>query len=139
MSSSSHGTGLKPVHADGIHPPFSNYNHAIEIPAGARLLVCSGQLGIDATGTIPEDGAAQVRLCFENIGAILKGGGMDFGDIVRLNAYVTDREIWADYMRLRDEFTHDPRPASTLMMVSGFTREDFRIEIEALAAKVEAS
>lgn len=128
---------IEAVNPDDIHPPFSNYNHAMEIPAGARLLMCSGQLGIDADGNIPPDGGAQVRLCFENIGAILKAGHMGFSNLVRLNTYVTDREIWADYMKIRDEFTQDPRPASTLFMVSGFTRPEFRIEIEAVAAKVD--
>ncbi|MEO1067210.1 MAG: RidA family protein [Pseudomonadota bacterium] len=128
---------FKPITPEGLHPPFSNYNHAISIPAGARLLVCSGQLGISQSGDVPVDGLEQVRLCFENIRAILEADDMDFGDVVRLNACVTDREIWADYMAVRDEYTRDPRPASTLMMVSGFTREEFRIEIEALAAKVD--
>lgn len=127
--------GNKPIIAADIHPPFSKYNHGIEIPAGARLIVCSGQLGIAADGLIPEDGKEQARLCFENIHAILRAGGMDFSDIVRLNAYVTDRDIWADYMAVRDEMMQDPRPASTLMMVSGFTREELRLEVEALAAR----
>lgn len=128
---------MKPISSDSIHPPFSHYNHGIEIPTGSRLLVCSGQLGITKDGVIPEDGAEQVRLCFENIRLILEAANMDFSNVCRLNTYVTDRDIWADYMRIRDEYTHEPRPASTLMMVSGFTREEFRIEVEALAAKVD--
>lgn len=127
----------KAITAPEIHPPFSNYSHAIDVPANARLLVCSGQLGINANGVIPVDGIAQVQLCFENIGAILRAGNMDFENIIRLNTFVTDRDIWEDYMRVRDEFICDPHPASTLMMVSGFTREEFRIEIEALAAKAD--
>lgn len=128
---------LKAINASDVYPPFSNYNHALQVPPLARLVVCSGQLGIDVNGHIPQEGAEQVRLCFQNINALLQEADMDFRHVVRLNAYVTDRDIWADYMKIRDEFTYDPRPASTLMMVSGFTREEFRIEVEALAAKVD--
>ena len=38
-------------------------------------------------------------------------------------------------MRVRDDFVSSPPPASTLMIVSGFARPQFRIEIEAIAAR----
>lgn len=120
-----------------IHPPFANYAYGVEIPPGARLLVCSGQLGIAADATIPEDVAEQTVLCFENIGAVLRSAGMDFGDIVRINAYVAGREYLQPYMKARDRFVADPAPASTLMIVTGFAREAFKVEIEILAAKVD--
>ncbi|MEL6317298.1 MAG: RidA family protein, partial [Pseudomonadota bacterium] len=56
----------------------------------------------------------------------------------RLNAYVTDRAHLPGYMRARDRFVAaaggDGPPASTLMIVSGFARPEFVVEIEALAA-----
>jgi len=119
-----------------IHPPFANYAHAVEIPPGARLLVCSGQLGIAADAAIPADAGAQTALCFENIGVVLRAAGMDFSDIVRINAYVAGREFLRPYMEARDRFVTSPAPASTLMIVTGFAREDFKVEVEVLAAKV---
>ena len=46
----------------------------------------------------------------------------------------------ADYMRERDRFIAgiDPPPASTLMIVSGFARPDFKIEVEAIAAAAQS-
>lgn len=123
-----------PVTPATIAPPFARYSHAVEVPAGARLVVCSGQLGLAADGTVPADVEGQARICFENIGAILAEAGMGFANIVRLNAYVTAREHMAGYMRVRDTFTALPPPASTLMIVAGFTREEFLVEVEALAA-----
>jgi len=38
-------------------------------------------------------------------------------------------------MRVRDEFVGSPPPASTLMIVSGFARPQFKVEIEAIAAR----
>jgi enamine deaminase RidA (YjgF/YER057c/UK114 family) len=55
---------------------------------------------------------------------------------MRINAYVTDRSHMQGYMAARDLWIVglDPPPASTLMIVSGFTRPEFMVEIEALAA-----
>lgn len=120
-----------------IRPPFARYSHAIEVPAGHRLVFCSGQLGIGPDDVIPAGVEAQTRLCFGNIREILKAAGMDLADIVRINAFVTGREHIAGYMKTRDEFTALPPPASTLMIVGGFTREEFVVEIEVIAAKAE--
>jgi 2-iminobutanoate/2-iminopropanoate deaminase len=119
-----------------IHPTFARYSHGVEVPAGARLLFCSGQLGIDADGIIPESAEDQAELCFRNIGTILAEAGMALSDIVRLNAYVSDRAHLSAYMKVRDRLVADPPPASTLMIVGGFARPEFKVEVEAVAAKV---
>jgi enamine deaminase RidA (YjgF/YER057c/UK114 family) len=118
-----------------IRAPFARYSHAVEVPAGARLLLCSGQLGISVVDEIPDSAEAQAVLCFEAIGACLAEVGMSFANIVRINAYVTDRAHMAPYMAVRDRYTASPPPASTLMIVSGFTRPEFKVEIEVIAAK----
>jgi enamine deaminase RidA (YjgF/YER057c/UK114 family) len=59
---------------------------------------------------------------------------MTLADVVRLNAYVTGREHMPGYMRVRDRQFPGTPPASTLMIVSGFTRSEFVVEIEAIAA-----
>ncbi|WP_298818991.1 RidA family protein [uncultured Roseibium sp.] len=117
-----------------IRAPFARYSHAVEIPAGHRLLFASGQLGIAADDRIPADIKGQTTLCFENIKAILASAGMTLQDVVRINAYVTDRAHLPGYMRVRDGFISEPAPASTLMIVSGFAREDFLVEVEIVAA-----
>ena len=38
-------------------------------------------------------------------------------------------------MKVRDEFVSNPPPASTLMVVQGFARPEFKVEIEAVAAR----
>ncbi|MCT8971572.1 RidA family protein [Microbaculum marinisediminis] len=121
----------------GIRPPFARYSHGVEIAPGARLMLCSGQLGIAADDAIPDSAADQTRLCFENIRAILASGGMTLADIVRINAFVSDRAYLKDYMAARDAFTADPPPASTLMVVSGFARPEFKVEVEVIAARVD--
>ncbi len=128
-----------------VHPPFGNYAHGFAVPAGARWVVTSGQLGISNLGigdlgsinnrAIPDSVAAQAELCFDAIEAILKEAGMSLADVVQLRAYVTERAAFADYMAVRDRRLEGRRVASTLLVVGGFTREEFLIEVEATAAR----
>ena len=117
-----------------IKPPFARYSHGVEVPAGKRLVLTSGQLGIGPDDAVPEDAGAQAELCFANIAAILGEAGLGLGDIVRINAYVTDRAHMRAYMDVRDRLFSDPAPASTLMIVAGFTRPEFKVEVEVIAA-----
>ena len=121
---------------DTIRPPFARYSHAVEVPPGHRLLALSGQLGIAPDAQVPEEAGAQADLCFANTDAILAEAGLNRTAIVRVNAYVSDRAWLAEYMAARDRYLGevDPPPASTLMIVSGFAREIFKVEVEVLAA-----
>lgn len=117
-----------------IKPPFARYSHGVEIPAGKRLVLCSGQVAIEPDDRIPDDVEAQTELCFKNIAAILGETGLGLRDIVRINAFVTDRAYLKGYMAARDRLVSDPAPASTLMIVSGFARPEFKVEVEVIAA-----
>ena len=125
---------LTPLDPPDIHPPFAPYSHGIVVPEGQRLVFCSGQLGIGADQQVPADCDGQTRICFDNIKAILREAGMGLDHIVRINAYVTGREHLAAYMAVRNGLFAAPYPASTLMIVSGFARPEFVVEIEAIAA-----
>jgi len=125
---------LKFLSPKSIRPPFARYSHAVEVPAGKRLILCSGQLGVGPDDSIPEDAGAQAELCFANIAAVLAEAGLGLKDIVRINAFVTDRAYMKPYMAVRDRLVAEPPPASTLMIVSGFSRPEFKVEIEVIAA-----
>ncbi|MGA8446211.1 MAG: RidA family protein [Roseiarcus sp.] len=126
---------MRRFNPDTIHPPFAKYAHAVEVEAGARMVFCSGQLGIGRDGVIPDDVEAQARLCFRAIQAVLGEAAMSLGDLVRLNAYVVSAQYLGGYMKVRDEFVGNPPPASTLIVVQGFARPEFKVEIEAVAAR----
>ena len=59
---------------------------------------------------------------------------MTLADLVRINAYVTARDCLQGYMTVRDLYISDPPPASTLMIVAGFARPEFLVEVEVIAA-----
>ena len=130
---------LARLNPPAIHPPFARYAHGVLVPAGADTLFCSGQLGISPDAAIPPDVEGQAAICFDAIAAILAEAGMGLGDLVRLNAYVTGRQHLSGYMEVRDRYVASPPPASTLMIVSGFARPEFVVEIEAIAARAPAA
>lgn len=124
----------KPISPTTIHPPLSAYSNGVEVPAGQKLVLTSGQLGIDKHGNIPATAAQQAELCFDNIAAILGDAGLGLEHVVRINAFVSSREHLRPYMDVRNRRFSAPLPASTLMVVSGFARPEFFVEVEVVAA-----
>lgn len=125
---------MKHITPSGIRVPFARYSYGVEIPPGSRILVSSGQLGITPDDQVPESIEEQTHLCFRNIKAVLDDAGFAFSDVVRINAFVASREYLKGYMSVRDLYISDPPPASTLMIVSGFARPEFLVEVEIIAA-----
>lgn len=127
---------MKQLSPATIRPPFARYAHGVEVPPGARLVVTSGQLGMTSDLAIPEGAEAQAHLCFANCAAILAEAGMGPADVIRINAFVTDRAHMAGYMAARDAWLAgvERLPASTLVIVQGFTRPEFLVEVEVTAA-----
>lgn len=126
---------MPPISPSAIAPPFARYSHGFAAPAGGRLIVTSGQLGLGADGVVPSGAQAQAAICFANIDAILAAAGAAPKDCVKLTAYVTDRAHMAGYMAARDGWlaSVEAPPASTLLIVAGFTRPEFVVEVEAMA------
>ena len=129
---------MRPLNPDSIAPPFARYSHGVELPAGARLVRTSGQLGLAQDGSVPEAAFDQAQICFDNITAILGEAGLTPADVCHVSAYVTDRAHMQGYMATRDAFLaacpDDRLPSSTLIIVSGFTRPEFKVEVEVWAA-----
>ncbi|MFT4014461.1 MAG: RidA family protein [Paracoccus sp. (in: a-proteobacteria)] len=126
---------MRPLSPAALRPPFGNYSHGIEVAAPRRLVVTSGQLGIGPDDVAPPDVAAQARLCFANCTAILAEAGLTPADVIRVSAYLTRREDFAAYMAERDAWlgAAPVKPASTLLIVTGFTRPEFLVEVEVMA------
>ena len=125
----------KTINPASVRKPFGQYSHGLVLPAQGTLLVTSGQLGIRPDDSIPESVEDQAEICFQAIGAILEEAGMSFADVIRIGGFVTRRDDFASYMAVRDRHTRDPRPVSTLLIVTGFTRPEFKVEVEVTALK----
>ena len=119
-----------------IYKPFGNYSHGI-LNKKTGLLLISGQLGIDVNGEIPKLFSKQAELCFSNVRAILQEANYSLFDVLKVTTFVTNRKFFRDYMKVRDNVFREVsiKPASTLLIVSGFTKPSFSIEIEVIAQK----
>lgn len=115
--------------------PDGKFSHGIEVAPNARWLYTTGQIGADPDGHVPEDIHEQCRLTFENIRAILTEAGMGFGDVVRMNAYLTAPDWIMPYAHARDAVLVEPYPASTVLIVPALALPEFKVEVEAVAAK----
>jgi enamine deaminase RidA (YjgF/YER057c/UK114 family) len=123
---------------DQIRPHSSNVAHGVEVPAGARLLFTNGQTGTRLDGTAPEPAAAQTEIAFERLGEVLKAARMSFADVVRFDVYFTDRADVPAFVAIRDRIMGAHKPGATLIIVAGLARPELKIEIEAVAAKVDS-
>ena len=122
---------------DQLHHHRSNVAHGVEVPAGARLLFTNGQVGTKPDGSTPEVTAEQVEVIFDRLKAVLKAADMTLNDIGFFDVYVTDRADIDPFAEVRDRITGDHKPGATLLVVNGLARPGLKIEIEAVAAKVD--
>jgi enamine deaminase RidA (YjgF/YER057c/UK114 family) len=114
-------------------PP--GYTHVVEA-TGGRAIYIAGQVARNRSGDVvgPGDMAAQTRQVFENLKAALESVGAGFGDVVKLNYYLTDISQIGAVREVRDEYLDTQRPpASTVVEVRRLVQEEFLIEVEAVA------
>jgi len=122
------------LHSDRLPPPSGHFPAGIIAPAG-RLVFISGMLAKDATGALVGAGdiGAQTRQVCENVKAAVEAAGGTLDDICRVDVYIRDmRHFDAIHAVRREYFTGTP-PASTMVVVGGFTHPEALIEITATA------
>ncbi len=128
-------SSIRRLNPPSIRPPFALYSHGVAIENATQFVFASGQLGVAPDDTVPDDVERQCMLCFDNVAAILKSAGMGFEHVVRFSAFVTDRAYFPIYGAVRARFVTGDAFASTLLVVSGFTRPEFKVEVEVTAAR----
>jgi enamine deaminase RidA (YjgF/YER057c/UK114 family) len=112
------------------------YSLGAEVPQGAKLFFVSGQVGVDSKGKLQAGIEKQVEQVWKNIGLVLKSAGMGFGDVVKVNVFLTDSRFIVPYRTVRDRFfPKEPYPASTLLIVQGLADPGMLVEVEVVAAK----
>ena len=118
-----------------ILPAYESvFAHGIEVPAGARTLYVSGQVGVDADGRTVEGGFdAQCAQAIANVEAVLASAGMALADTVKVTIYLTRREDIAPLRAVRAERLA-VAPAVTMVLVAGLHDPRWLVEIEAVAA-----
>jgi enamine deaminase RidA (YjgF/YER057c/UK114 family) len=119
------------------------YSQGVSAPASARCIYVGGQNGVDAQGRIAGEGdlAAQTAQALANLSVVLEDGGARPDDLISLAIYIVgDADLrpafgaWMAFWRDRG-----PPPVVKLLRVVGLANPDFLIEIEGMAAIVEAA
>ncbi len=129
--------GIEKVETSGAPAAIGPYSQGVR--AGGFLFF-SGQIPLDpATGGLVSGGIeAQTLRVLDNIEAVLKAAGLDFGAIVKTTIYLTDLADFAAVNRLYAErFTSVP-PARATVQVAALPR-GAAIEIEGIALAGEGT
>jgi 2-iminobutanoate/2-iminopropanoate deaminase len=99
-------------------------------------LYVAGQIGQDLkTKQIPADFDAEVKTCLDNVGIILKAGGMKFEDVVAVQVYLTDMELFPRLNAVYTTYFKDQRPARTTVGVTKLAAAAAHVEITVTAHK----
>jgi enamine deaminase RidA (YjgF/YER057c/UK114 family) len=127
------------VNPAGLHDPVPfGYSHTAAVPAGAQLVLVSGQYGSGPDGAVVStEFAAQVEQAFDNLGVALAAHGLGLGHIVQLRTYVVDLDF--DKLgvigRAVQAGCGDTPPTQTVIGVAGLATPEIRFEVEAMAVR----
>ena len=115
------------------------FSQAVEVTSAQRTLYCAGQTSNDADGNVLHAGdmRAQIGQALDNLETVLRESGFELRDIVRLNMYTTDVDLFlANYDALVGRLAAaGVRQSATLLGVTRLAFPEFLVELEATAVK----
>lgn len=124
----------------GLSPAQGLYSQAGWVKHGGLHFI-AGQLAVGAEGEIVGVGdfEAQFRQVFKNLGAYLEATGGGFPNIAKMTTYLVHSQSIPTFMKLRAEyfpqfFPGGVYPPNTLLIVDRLVKEEFLLEVEAIAA-----
>lgn len=110
-------------------------SQAVVVESNVRQLWISGQVGWNENAEIVgDDPHEQAIAAFDNIGRILAAAGGTWEDVVVMRIYATSEEAWMAVREVRERYLAQPRPASTMVVVSRLVDPRLHLEIEVMAA-----
>ncbi len=117
------------------HAPKAVGPYSQAVVSGDHVFL-SGQTPIDPASGVLIDGslAEQTQRCFDNLAAVLEAAGLGFGDVVKVNVYLTEM---ADFGEMNGVYAlqfEEPFPARTTVAVAALPL-GARVEIELVARK----
>ena len=127
----------------GLGPAQGLYSQATRVPAGLDTYHIAGQLAVGKDGSLIGIGdfEAQFHQVYNNLGDVLKALGENYDSIIVMRTYMLHSQSLPKFMELRKAlfptiFTGPDFPPNTLLMVDRLVKEEFLIEVEAVAAKL---
>ena len=126
------------LNPDSMGKPIAPYSNIARVKASEFLFI-AGQIGADTSGKVPTDFEGQCAQVFANIGAALTSQGAGFANIVEFTTYLVHSQDIAKFAQYRAReyprlFPGGHYPTNTLLIVDRLVREEFLIEVSAVAA-----
>jgi len=113
------------------------FNQGEIVDGHHRTLFCAGQTAMSAEGQPQhaDDMGAQVAMAVDNLEAVLREAGMGLANVVRLNIYTTDVDLFfANYGPMTERLAAaGVAPPGTLLGVARLAFPELMVEIEATA------
>ena len=106
------------------------FSRAVRV--GDRVIV-AGTAPNWPDGEVDPDVGRQADRCLDIIIAALEQAGATAADVVRTRTYLVDAADWQAVGRSHGRYFRDVRPASTMVVVSGFLDPRWQVEMEAEA------
>ncbi|HET6712733.1 MAG TPA: RidA family protein [Actinomycetota bacterium] len=104
----------------------------------SRALVAGRHVHVAGTAPVPPVGGSvaddvyeQTRRCLEIILSALREAGAGPEHVVRTRTFLVDAQDWREVGRAHGEVFGEVRPASTMVVVTGFLDPAWKVEIEA--------
>jgi len=120
--------------------PLGQYSHLARVKASEHLYI-AGMLSADASGSVVGAGDfdAQCVQVFASLETALKSQGAGWGNVVQFTTYLVHSQDIPNFMAYRTRefprFFPDRRwPPNTLLMVDRLVKEEFLVEVQAIAA-----
>ena len=133
---------IQMLNPDSLGKPLGQYSHIARVKASEFLFI-AGQVGVGKVGAgpngTPADFDAQCGLVFANLGAALASQGASFANVAEFTTYLVHSQDIPKFMAYRTRefprlFAGAAYPPNTLLMVDRLVREEFLIEVSAVAA-----
>ena len=130
---------IQMLNPESLGKPLGQYSQMTRVKASEFLFI-AGQVGLKpGTDKAPAEFDAQCGLAFANIGAALASQGASFANLVEFTTYLVHSQDIPKFMAYRTRefpklFAGGAYPPNTLLMIDRLVREEFLIEVSAVAA-----
>ncbi|MGI0079659.1 MAG: RidA family protein [Nitrososphaerales archaeon] len=124
---------MKSISVSGIHRPDGFAN--VVLSSSSSLIYVSGQGPIDENGkTVSLEFEEQVTQVFENLKKCLRAADATFNNVIKVNFFVVSMKQFPILREVRKRYLNQEKlPSMTTVGVTSLVREDWLIEIEAVA------
>jgi len=112
---------------------YDNFHFAPAVVDGQNLR-CSGVVGMNPDGSVPEDPETQFTQAFQAIGEVLAEAGAEFSDITEMTTFhIGMRQHMGAFSRVRERFIEEPYPAWTAVGTTELALPGALVEIRVTA------